>query len=163
MTYQKSERLQLKKNRFEHKEMRWIALVSTLLFSTASTCLTSSSRPSIPYAFDTKIPANYCILKNCHNCYRAINNDFGGKQSRVVCSAMYHQPGCCDFYIKRSKGILFWIFIYFCVLLSFVTFCRWKIYITCLILQWSINIEIVLVYYFDNWYAVDSISSKNKE
>ena len=88
-------------------EMRWIALISTFLFSSASTCLASSSSPSEPYEFHTKIPTNYCILKNCHNCYRAINNDFGGKQSMVVCSAMYHQPGCCDFYIKRSKGILF--------------------------------------------------------
>lgn len=88
-------------------EMRWIALISTSLFPSASACLPSSSSPSKPYVFHTKIPTNYCILKNCHNCYRAINNDFGGKQSMVVCSAMYHQPGCCDFYIKRSKGILF--------------------------------------------------------
>ena len=88
-------------------EMRWFALVSTFLVPSASTCLASSSSPSEPYEFPTKIPTNYCIVKNCHNCYRAIKNDFGGKQSMVVCSAMYHQPGCCDFYIKRSKGILF--------------------------------------------------------
>ena len=91
-------------------EMRWIALISTFLFPSALTCLPSSSLPSKPYEFRTKIPTKYCIVKNCHNCYRAINNDFGGKQSMVVCSAMYHQSRCCDFYIKRSKGILFWIF-----------------------------------------------------
>ena len=54
-----------------------------------------------------RIPARYCIVKNCHNCARSFNYNFGTRASRAVCTAMYHQAGCCDFYIKRSKGILF--------------------------------------------------------
>ena len=54
------------------------------------------------------IPTRYCILKNCHNCARSFNHNFGTRASKAVCTAMYHQAGCCDFYIKRSKGILFW-------------------------------------------------------
>ena len=57
----------------------------------------------------TPIPTRYCILKNCHNCARSFNHNFGTRASRAVCTAMYHQAGCCDFYIKRSKGILFWV------------------------------------------------------
>ena len=53
------------------------------------------------------IPTKYCIVKNCHNCARSFNHNFGTRASRAVCTAMYHQAGCCDFYIKRSKGILF--------------------------------------------------------
>ena len=55
----------------------------------------------------TPIPVRYCILKNCHSCARSFNHNFGTRASRAVCTAMYHQAGCCDFYIKRSKGILF--------------------------------------------------------
>ena len=55
----------------------------------------------------TQIPARYCILKNCHNCARSFNHDFETRASRAVCTAMYHQAGCCVFYIKRSKGVLF--------------------------------------------------------
>ena len=61
-------------------------------------------------ALKKPIPTKYCIIKNCHNCARSFNYNFGTRESRAVCTAMYHQPGCCDFYIKRSKGILFWIF-----------------------------------------------------
>ena len=57
-----------------------------------------------------RIPAKYCIIKNCHNCARSFNFNFGTRASRAVCTAMYHQRGCCDFYIKRSKGYQFWIF-----------------------------------------------------
>ena len=74
----------------------------------AAACLTSSSAPSNLISYEMPIPVQHCKLTNCHNCARAINNNFGGKQSKIICSAMYHQPGCCDFYIKRSKGILFW-------------------------------------------------------
>ena len=53
------------------------------------------------------IPTHYCIVKNCHNCARSFNHNFGTRASRAVCTAMYYQAGCCDFYIKRSKGIQF--------------------------------------------------------
>ena len=55
----------------------------------------------------TEIPVKYCIIKNCHNCYRMFHYNFGTEETRRVCTAMYHQPGCCDYYIKLSKGILF--------------------------------------------------------
>ena len=80
-----------------------LALLAILIFADAS---------AYNYRFEpyTKpIPAKYCIVKNCHNCARSFNNDFGTRESRAVCTAMYHQPDCCDFYIKRSKGTLFWV------------------------------------------------------
>ena len=57
---------------------------------------------------ETEIPVKYCIIKNCHNCYRMFHFNFGTEVSRRVCTTMYHQAGCCDFYIKRTKGTLFW-------------------------------------------------------
>ena len=56
---------------------------------------------------ETEIPVQYCIVKNCHNCYRMFHYNFGTEVSRRVCTTMYHQAGCCDFYIKRTKGTLF--------------------------------------------------------
>ena len=55
-----------------------------------------------------EIPLKYCTVKNCHNCARSINYGFGNRDSRVACTSMYHQKGCCDFYIKRSKGMVAW-------------------------------------------------------
>ena len=37
------------------------------------------------------IPAKYCIVKNCHNCARSFNFNFGTRASRTICTAMYHQ------------------------------------------------------------------------
>ena len=59
------------------------------------------------HPYNKSIPTKYCILKNCHNCARSFNYNFGTQESRAVCTAMYQQAGCCDFYIKRSRGILF--------------------------------------------------------
>ena len=56
---------------------------------------------------ETDIPVQYCIVKNCHNCYRMFHYNFGTEVSRRVCTTMYQQAGCCDFYIKRTKGTLF--------------------------------------------------------
>ena len=93
--------------------MNFQAIMSILIatVSQAAACLKSSSAPSTLVPDDLSnftIPVKHCKLTNCHNCAQAISSNFGGKQSRIICSVMYHQPGCCDFYIKRSKGILFW-------------------------------------------------------
>ena len=56
------------------------------------------------------IDQKYCIVKNCHNCARAFQKDFGSKSQRYVCGVMLRQKGCCDFYTRKSRGILFWKF-----------------------------------------------------
>ena len=57
--------------------------------------------------YTKSIPIKNCALKNRHNCARSFNHNFGTQESRAVCTAMSHQAGCCDFYIKRSRKILF--------------------------------------------------------
>ena len=54
-----------------------------------------------------EIDHKYCIVKNCHNCARVFQKGFGNKNQKYVCSVMLRQSGCCDFYLRKSKGILF--------------------------------------------------------
>ena len=56
---------------------------------------------------DMFIHPKYCIVKNCYNCARVFNYDFGTEEQRYVCQSMLRQKGCCDFYTRKSKGILF--------------------------------------------------------
>ena len=56
---------------------------------------------------DMVIHPKYCIVKNCYNCARVFNHNFGTKEQRYVCQSMLRQKGCCDFYNRKSKGILF--------------------------------------------------------
>lgn len=53
------------------------------------------------------IDQKYCIVKNCYNCERVFQKGFGSKSQKYVCGVMLRQKGCCDFYIRKSKGILF--------------------------------------------------------
>ena len=42
-------------------------------------------------AMTKAILQKFCIIKNCHNCARSFNNNFGKRATRAVCTAMYRK------------------------------------------------------------------------
>ena len=53
------------------------------------------------------IPAKYCIMKNCYNCQRILNNGFPSQIHLNVCKVLLTQKNCCEFFTLQSRGILF--------------------------------------------------------
>ena len=56
-----------------------------------------------------QIPHRYCVVKNCHLCFELLGEIKQLEQSteEFVCFTLLQQRGCCEHYLRRSKGYQF--------------------------------------------------------